>query len=303
MAAAHPAPGANHDLPAAAWAGSRAPHSPGRGTRLGRLGVMTLAQEQPRGPRSTARSQGTPEAPLALGAGPGAVTALGRGPGGLCSWKGSCCQLLPAEESLAWLGGCHCLLPQLPGMLLPHHLPGFAPKSPPWGSVPLSHHRDISMLSLPAQDGIMCVAFGCREEHLARCCPEAQDCLHKRRQRSHQGPNRALPTPKTIMGTHPGHLQQPQRCKQAPGKPCPKTWWVPKNSSGDGDGSLPLGDSDSDRTGPSWYPGGAKSQLLPFLMYLENQAPRLLCREVPPRWEAAKEHPRLPPLRQSFPDG
>lgn len=33
-------------------------------------------------------------------------------------------------------------------------------------------------------------------------------------------------------------------------------------------------------------------------MYLENQAPTLLCREVPPRWEAAKEHPRLPSVTE-----
>lgn len=41
-----------------------------------------------------------------------------------------------------------------------------------------------------------------------------------------------------------------------------------------------------------------KSQLLPFLMHLANQAPTLLCREALPRWEAAKEHPRLPPATE-----
>lgn len=38
---------------------------------------------------------------------------------------------------------------------------------------------------------------------------------------------------------------------------CPKTSWVPKPCSGDGDCSLPLKDSDKGvRTGPSWYLGG-----------------------------------------------
>lgn len=91
------------------------PHDLGRASRLGWPGAMPLAQERPPKRGWHAPLLGTEEprharGPAATrlgGGGPGAVTGLGRGPGESCHWKGSHRQLLPAEESLAWLGGCH----------------------------------------------------------------------------------------------------------------------------------------------------------------------------------------------------
>lgn len=109
----------------------------------------------------------------------------------------------------------------------PAPAPRDAPTSPsPWmcfqvptlavpkeGSVPLTQQRDIAMLSLPGQDGIMWPFAAGRN-----IWPDAAQ--QHRSERCHQGVNRALSTSKTSMGTDPGHLLQPERwCKQAHGKP------------------------------------------------------------------------------------
>lgn len=180
------------------------PQGPGRATRLGWPGAQPLAREQPRGDRRVApaprgakarpRRRCHPPWPW----GPGAVTALGWGPGELCCWKGSHRQLLPVKESPAWLGGCH-------------RQPGFCPSSQgrPCLAISLDLHPSLHPGS---PQGGQC-PLDTPEGHF----PAAGRNIWS--QRCHQGANRALPAPKTGVGMDPGHLLQPERCKQAPGNP------------------------------------------------------------------------------------
>lgn len=235
-AAAHPALGANHDLPAAAWAGIGAPAPsprPREGKQAGMAGSdasgtgaapkARLARAAARHRGAKARSRPRCHPPWRWGTrgchrpgtGPGGIVPLERlpPPAAPCGREPGMAGRLPPPARL---------LPQLPGMLLPHHLPGFAPKE---GSVPLRHQRDVSMPSLPGQDGSMWHRPFAAGRNIWADVVQQHRTISK--QRSHQGANRALLTPKTNVGTDPGHLLQPERCKQAPGKAA-----VPQNIVG-----------------------------------------------------------------------
>lgn len=153
---------------------------------------MPLAQEQPRSPRSAAGTWHSAAPPGAKARprhrchppwqwGHGAVTALGWGPGESCCWKGSRRQLLPVEESPAWLGGCHSQPGSCPGSQGCSHLtiPMDVLSSPhpgsPQGGQCSPGTAEGHCHAIPSRPGWHHVAFCCREEHLARCCPAAQE--------------------------------------------------------------------------------------------------------------------------------
>lgn len=192
-AAAPPAPGANHDLPAAAWAGhwsSGTFHTawgrePGWDTRerclwhrsspavpAARLARGALRHHQePRHARGTAATR--------LGGGDTGLSrpwdgargnrAAGKAPAASCS---------PVEESPAWLGGCHGQPSSCPSsqgcshLAIPMDVPPIPHSGSPQGGQCPPGTPEGHCHAIPSRHH---VAFCCREEHLARCCPAAQE--------------------------------------------------------------------------------------------------------------------------------
>lgn len=211
-AAAHPAPGANHDLPAAAWAGTGAPAPsprPREGNQAGTAGSdasgtgaapeARLARAAARHRGAKARSRPRCHPPWRWGDpglsqpwdGARGNRAAGKAPAASCSqrkrarhgWEAATASRAPAPAP-------RDAPASPPAWICPQG--GQCPPEAPEGRFP----------AIPSRPGWqhMAQAFCCGEEHLARCCPAAQDYLQAKEPKVPSGSKQSPPHPKNQRG-------------------------------------------------------------------------------------------------------